>query len=165
MKKRMYFFDMDGTLNEYGYVKNIEDLYKEGYFLTRPPHEKIVADVNRMIDEGYNVYLLSCRLTESQYAEKEKYAWAKKYLPRLHPAKIILLPNGENKAEYLKMARGIIVDKDCILIDDYTKNLSEWDAAGGTGVKYLNGTNGNGGVWKGIRVDYQKGETVEEVLR
>ena len=35
------------------------------------------------------------------------------------------------------------------MFDDYSQNLHEWQAAGGTGIKCYNGINGNNGTWKG----------------
>ena len=41
--------------------------------------------------------------------------------------------------------------KEDVLVDDHTPNLIEGEAAGGTGVKWLNGINGNGGRFEGFR--------------
>ena len=39
-----------------------------------------------------------------------------------------------------------------ILIDDHTPNLHRWEAAGGTGIKWLNQVNGNNGRFEGARL-------------
>ena len=48
------------------------------------------------------------------------------------------VPNGVSKFDYL--------------IDDYTKNLFDWNDAGGVAIKFLNGINNNSKQWQGLNV-------------
>ena len=44
------------------------------------------------------------------------------------------------------------INKNWILIDDFSKNLHRWEAAGGTGIKILNGINATKGTWTGYSI-------------
>lgn len=144
------FVDMDGTLAKWNNVE-FEQLFEEGYFRNLEPNVDIVNEVRELIRQGENVYVLSCYLTESNYAKEEKQQWLKQYLPQLHNEKQIFVPFGTNKAEYLKEHYSPITNED-YLVDDYTQNLLEWKQYGGIGVKYLNGINHTRGTWQGLRV-------------
>lgn len=77
------FVDMDGTLAKWNEVQYEEQLLEEGYYRNLKPNQKVVDEVNSIIDKGYDVYVLSCVLPESQYAQNEKIEWLKEYLPQL----------------------------------------------------------------------------------
>lgn len=145
------FVDMDGTLAKWNEVQYEEQLLEEGYYRNLKPNRKVVDEVNSIIDKGYDVYVLSCVLPESQYAQNEKIEWLKEYLPQLKAENQIFVPYGRNKAEYLKENYSPITNKD-YLLDDYTKNLIEWKEYGGIGVKYFNGINHTHATWKGLIV-------------
>ena len=135
------FVDMDGTLAKWNNVE-FEQLFEKGYYRNLEPNEYLLNNVNNLIRQGEDIYILSAYLTESDYAKTEKQEWVKQYLPELPEEKQIFVPYGTNKAEYLKEHYSPITNED-YLIDDYTKNLLEWKEYGGTGVKYLNGINSN----------------------
>lgn len=145
-----YFIDMDGTLAKWNNVE-FEQLFEQNYYRNLKPNKDILNDVNRLIEQGEDIYILSCVLPESQYALEEKKAWLKEYVPNLSEDKYIFVPYGKNKADYLKEHYSPITNKD-YLIDDYTKNLVEWKEYGGIGVKYLNGINHTRGTWDGLMV-------------
>ena len=45
------------------------------------------------------------------------------------------------------------IDKNSYLLDDYTKNLIEWESAGGVGIKRLTKVADNStGKWKGLAI-------------
>lgn len=145
-----FFIDMDGTLAKWHNVE-FEQLFEQNYYRNLEPNKDILIDVNRLIEQGEDVYILSCVIPYSQYALKEKKEWLKQYVPSLSEEKYIFVPYGENKADYLKEHYSPITNKD-YLIDDYTKNLVEWKEYGGIGVKYLNGINHTKGTWNGLMV-------------
>ncbi len=145
------FVDMDGTLAKWNSVE-YEQLFEQGYYRNLVPNQDILNDVNKLISEGEDVYILSCVLPESKYALEEKKVWLKQYVPQLKEEKYIFVPYGQNKADYLKEHYSPITNRD-YLIDDYTKNLIEWKEYGGIGVKYLNGINHTRGTWKGLMVN------------
>lgn len=149
------FVDMDGTLAKWNNVE-YEQLFEQGYYRNLEPNNDILSDVNRLIHEGKDVYILSCVLPESQYALEEKKEWLKEYVPDLPEDKYIFVPYGQNKADYLKKHYSPITNSD-YLVDDYTKNLQEWKDYGGVGIKYLNGINHTRGTWKGLMVHEENG--------
>lgn len=149
------FVDMDGTLAKWNNVE-FEQLFEQGYYRNLEPNNDILSDVNRLIHEGKDVYILSCVLPESKYALEEKKEWLKEYVPDLPEDKYIFVPYGQNKADYLKKHYSPITNSD-YLVDDYTKNLQEWKDYGGVGIKYLNGINHTRGTWKGLMVHEENG--------
>lgn len=150
-KKYRFFIDMDGTLAKWNNVE-YEQLFEQGYYLNLAPALQFIGDVRNLIKSGEDVYVLSCYLTGSAYALEEKKEWLKRYLPELSEDKQIFVPDGENKAEYLREHYSPITNRD-YLVDDYTKNLIEWKKTGGIGIKCLNGINNTRGTWKGLSVD------------
>lgn len=149
-----FFVDMDGTLAKWNNVE-FEQLFEQGYYRNLEPNEDILIDLNWLIEQGEDVYILSCVLPESKYALDEKKEWLKQYVPALSEEKYIFVPYGENKADYLKEHYSPITNKD-YLIDDYTKNLIEWKEYGGMGVKYINGINHTRGTWDGLMINGDK---------
>lgn len=145
------FVDMDGTLAKWNNVE-FEQLFEKGYYRNLEPDMEILNEVNNLIRQGEDVYILSAYLTESDYAKNEKQEWVKQYLPELPEEKQIFVPYGTNKAKYLKEHYSPITNTD-YLIDDYTKNLQEWKEYGGIGVKYLNGINHTRATWKGLMIN------------
>lgn len=141
------YVDMDGTLAEWKAAKKVEDLLKEGYFLNLAPNQNVVDAIRRLISMGADVKILSHFLSESRYAAAEKRAWVQKHLPEIPAANIWLaachLPKTQCILVHGKTMNG------AVLLDDYTKNLTEWAAAGGTATKLLNGVNGTHGTWTG----------------
>lgn len=152
------FIDMDGTLAKWNNVE-YEQLFEKGYYRNLEPNQDILQEVNTLIKQGENVYILSCVLPDSKYALDEKKEWLREYLPELSEDKYIFVPNGQNKAEYLKQHYSPITKYD-YLVDDYTKNLQEWQQFGGTGVKYLNGINHTKGTWHGFVIYAEKSNTI-----
>ena len=60
-------------------------------------------------------------------AEDDKRNWVKRYLPESLKVNIV------QREEKKNFAKG----KGCILIDDYAKNIKEWEEAGGTGIHHV----------------------------
>ena len=146
------FVDMDGTLAKWNNVE-FEQLYEEGYYRNLEPNQDILNEVNELIKQGEDVYILSCYLKDSKYALQEKKKWCQEYLPNLSEDKYVFVPFGESKAKVFdKRGLSPITNHD-YLIDDYTKNLLEWKEMGGIGVKYLNGINHTKGTWNGMMIN------------
>ena len=79
--------------------------------------------------------------------------WIKKYLFNIPIANIIICRIGENKADIIKSKLNIMIDETTVLIDDYTKNLTEWESAGGVGIKRSTKVADNStGKWKGLAI-------------
>ena len=151
MKRRM-FIDMDGTLAVFTPVDTMETLYEKGYFAKLEPHQLVIDGLRLYMSQepDTELYILSSTLEDSLYAEDEKNEWLDEHFPEMDAQHRIFPPCGKEKADYVP---GGIGENDYIL-DDYTLNLNQWEAAGGKGIKLRNAINGQKGTWKGRYVTY-----------
>lgn len=182
-KKRL-FVDMDGTLAEWRNIRiEIEDsedslkdsikekldrlddiLYTPGYFRTLKPYKNVVAAIRMMINEyGFNnsskgeIYILSCYKKDVGDVSplKEKNAWLDDNLPEIDSNHRIFVPDGENKTKYIPNG----MQENDFLLDDYTKNLVDWEHASikeNRAIKLQNNVNGSKGKWSGNAISYEK---------
>lgn len=141
----MIFIDMDGTLAKMFQKENyLEAMYEKGFFLNLKPYAW-VKQLNKFCKDREDVYILSACI-DNEYCEKEKMAWLKTYLPNIPLDHYIFTKVGENKAE--KVDELFEREKGYrILVDDYGKNLYDWQMQGFhfVGVKFLNGINNKKG--------------------
>lgn len=153
ISEQRLFVDMDGTLAVFTPVDELETLYQKGYFLNLKPQDKVVEAVRYIIKNHpeIGVYSLSAYLADSQYALSEKNEWLDNNLPEIDEAHRIFCPCGSDKKEYVP---GGVREGDHLL-DDYTKNLNEWEPAG-KGIKLLNPINHTRGSWQGDRIRYDR---------
>lgn len=79
----------------------------------------------------YDPIILSTPSRRMSTCKQEKIEWVKKHLGRVKD--IVLVPR-EEKQEYARTKDG----KANLLIDDYSKNIQEWEANGGIGVRHIN---------------------------
>lgn len=146
------YVDMDGVQAVYGAGDTVEKMSAVGYFRNRPV-QKNVIDFIKMIsaDERFNVAILSA-VFDDDHSKEEKKQWLIEN--GLGGVDAIFTPCGACKADYVKTS-GLN-----ILIDDYSKNLLEWENQGKNflGIKFDNGINGNFGKWKehnGLCLNYK----------
>lgn len=140
------YVDMDGTVAEW---KNsaFEELLEPGYFLNLAPYHNVVDAVKLLAnDKRIKVFILSAVLQENKSALSEKTHWLDRWLPEVSHENRIFCPCGISKAEAIKVA-----SSNKVLLDDYSRNLHDWSAHGGTGIKLLNGINGTQGTWRGAK--------------
>lgn len=142
-KKGRVFFDLDGTGAAFNICAKMEDLYKKSYFFNLAPLSSVTTIRTMAKSRPEKVYILSSFLEDSMYAYAEKIAWVRKHIPELPESHIILVPSGMSKRDYVKFYFGEVSESD-ILVDDYTKNLRDWEEEG-TSVKFYNGINGKKG--------------------
>lgn len=73
---------------------------------------------------------------------------------------MIFVPAGRDKSEFIGG-----ISADCYLIDDYNINLTDWQNAGGTAVKFVNDVNDRGlgayggekgQLWSGLRISHEQ---------
>jgi hypothetical protein len=142
MDKTRLFIDMDGTIAVWG-NSPWEDVCSKGYFKNRPPMTNMIEAVKSIIHNHpqVEVFILSAVITDDHSAG-EKHEWLDKYLPEIDRKHRIFSVYGEDKGKYIHQ-------KGDILVDDYSKNLIEWEAKGGKGIKVLNGLNWSKKSWKG----------------
>ena len=147
MEKKRLFVDMDGTLTEF-HPATEKVLNTEGYFAGLKPHSNVVSAVNMLVKNSktLEVYILSAVL-DNPYAAKEKRIWLKEHLPGIPENRILFVPCGANKGNYVPEG----IREHDFLLDDFSKNLHAWE---GSGIKLRNAINGTKGTWKGDSVRY-----------
>lgn len=162
MSKRL-FLDMDGTLARFHDVDKtfIEAMWQQGFYVGLEPFENMVEAVRIFMKDHpeVEVYVLSAVLdTEPPFVVHEKNAWLDRYLPEIPMERRIFTRAGHNKTEYI----GVVGAGD-YLLDDYNKNLREFEAAGAHAIKFRNDVNHQGKgayggecgpLWEGAMVSY-----------
>lgn len=151
--KQRLFVDMDGTLAVFKPVDEMETLYEKGYFKMLAPQRNVVEAIKKIIIEHpeIEVNVLSAYLTDSAYALKEKNEWLDRYLPEIDQDHRIFVACGTDKKEGIRDG----IRKTDFLLDDYTKNLSEWQPPA-RGIKLLNGINHTRGSWAFDRLSHER---------
>lgn len=173
------FVDMDGTLAEWRNivlkVENYEQkdtvlkklnalLLSPGYFISLEPHRNVVNAIRQLIQEGYEVFILTCVIEKNSEPnpKTEKIDWLSKYVPEINKNHIIFVPDGENKTKYIPGG----VQKGDITLDDYSPKLRDFEKAGGVGIKLLNEVNESTGSWRGNTISMsESSEKIAEDLK
>lgn len=141
--KKFLFVDMDGTLAAWK-PATPEELTRPHYFARLPVNGNVVQALQFIRDEhndqDVEIYILSAVLQETK-AETDKKTWLSVHCPYINSDHQVFVPYGKNKAEYVKQLLKVDM-KECYLLDDYSKNIKEWAAAGGVPIKMFNGING-----------------------
>ena len=153
VQRQRLFVDMDGTLAVFHPTDTLKPLYEKGYFSNLEPHTNVVAAIKEIIHHHpeIDIFTLSSVLTDSPYALEEKNAWLDKYLPEIDVKHRVFVPCGSDKKLGIE---GGVREND-FLLDDYTKNLIDWETAG-RGIKLLNALNHSRGTWKKDRLRYDR---------
>lgn len=146
MKK--IFLDLDGTLAKFNVRNALKRFDNEVGFFAKLGAYKNIEKINEMAKNG-NVYIISA--SPNLQADNDKMTWIKKYLYNVPTENIVLCRLGENKAKIIEEKYNCKIDKNCYLLDDYTKNLTEWETVGGVGIKRLTTVSDNSRkLWKGL---------------
>lgn len=147
MKK--IFLDLDGTLAKFNVKNALQRFDNEIGFFAKLKAYKGIETINEMAKQG-NLYIISA--SPNIQADEDKMTWISKYLPNIPKNHIILCRCGECKALVLRRI-GLIIDQNCYLLDDYTKNLTEWESVGGIGIKRITHCADNSTKkWKGLEL-------------
>lgn len=151
-KKAVICCDMDGVLAEWEKGCTYEKTWEPHYFLYRDLEVVVKDALLLLLAAGFNCLAASAAYEEGT-AREDKDNWLNNNglseLPR------IFMPCGKNKADFIDVND----DTTYILLDDYNFNLINWEATHrGTAkfiaVKFLNGINGDSGLWKGRTVHH-----------
>ena len=149
MEKKI-FLDLDGTLAKFNVRNALKRFDNEKGFFAKLGAYKNIEHINEMAKNG-NIYIISA--SPNEQADYDKIQWIMKYLPNLPATNILLCRLGVNKAQHIEEKYNCKIDKTCILLDDYTKNLIEWENAGGIGIKRLTTVSDNSRkLWKGLEL-------------
>lgn len=144
------FVDLDGTLARFNVKNALERFDKEKGFFAKLLAYKGIEVINELATKG-NIYIISA--SPNEQADNDKMIWLRKYLPNIKQENITICRIGENKAKIIENKYSMTIDKNCLLLDDYTKNLIEWENFGGKGVKRLTSVSDNSrGLWTGATV-------------
>lgn len=144
------FLDMDGTLANFNVKNALQRFETEKGFFANLKAYKGIEEIDKLILQN-NFYIISA--SPNSDADKDKMIWLEKYLPNLKKEHILFCRLGENKADFIENKLKIKIDNNCILLDDYTKNLTEWEKVGGKGIKRLTSiANNKSGKWKGLAI-------------
>ena len=155
------FVDMDGTLARF-HDENLylERMFEKGFFRDLKPFENAVSAIKELVkDNTSEIFILSATVNSCSLEEKQE--WLDRYLPEIDKEHRIFTSLNVPKSEAIGHR---LTDKD-ILIDDYNKNLLEWQKAGGTSVKAKNNINHkglHGELWKGDLIDIT--DTAESIV-
>ena len=155
------FVDMDGTLARF-HDENLylERMFEKGFFRVLKPFENAVSAIKELVkDNTSEIFILSATVNSCSLEEKQE--WLDRYLPEIDKEHRIFTSLNVPKSEAIGHR---LTDKD-ILIDDYNKNLLEWQKAGGTSVKAKNNINHkglHGELWKGDLIDIT--DTAESIV-
>lgn len=121
------YCDMDGVLADFSAEENaVERFATEKGFFKKLHVMNEWGFTQLLADENINVFILSA--SPNKQADKDKRAWLKYYYPKLKRSQIIFCRNGQNKADFMKTKKGV-------LLDDYGKNCEQWRARGNTAIK------------------------------
>lgn len=148
MKK--IFLDLDGTLARFNVPNALRRFeHEKDFFFNLLPY-KGIEKINQMATKG-NVYIITASPNLS--TDLDKLKWVQKYLPDLPHNNIVICRIGENKAFAIKRKLNIQIDNTCYLLDDYTKNLKEWEEVGGIGIKRITAVSDNSTKkWQGLEL-------------
>ena len=159
-KERKIFLDLDGTCAKFNVKNALKRFDNEVGFFANLGAYVGIDFINELAKRG-NVYIISA--SPNQQADSDKMIWIDKYLNNIPVENITLCRVGENKAEIIQNKYNMEINEDCFLLDDYTKNLTEWENYGGTGIKRLTSCADNSrGLWKGLMLKNLK--ELEEIV-
>lgn len=142
------FLDLDGTLAKFNVRNALERFDKEKGFFARLKAYKNIEIVNELAKNN-NLFVISA--SPNEQADRDKLEWLNKYLPNIQLDNVTICRLGQNKAQIIQDKYNIAIDNNCYLLDDYTKNLVEWESFGGKGIKRLTFVADNSRkLWKGL---------------
>ena len=144
------FLDLDGTLAKFNVRNALDRFDKEEGFFARLGAYKGIEIVNELAKTN-QLFIISA--SPNEQADNDKIKWISKFLPNVSTENITLCRLGENKAEIIQNKYNLVINSECYLLDDYTKNLIEWESFGGKGIKRLTTISDNSRkLWKGFEL-------------
>lgn len=152
MKK--IFLDLDGTLAKFNVPNALERFDKEEGFFKNLGAYKGIEVVNELARDNA-LFIISA--SPNEQADKDKMIWIEKFLPNINVNNITICRIGENKAQIIQNKYNITINEQCYLLDDYTKNLNEWENFGGKGIKRITKVADNSTKkWQGLELKQLK---------
>lgn len=146
MMNKTVYIDYDGVIAYFLKDKSLEEVAAPGYTLSVPVVESFCTALKMLMeDEALSMYdfrLLSAILNDR--AGQDKAQMLTKHFGADFAKKSVFVKYGDSKAPYAEGGN--------VLLDDFSKNLHEWESNGGIGIKVYNGINCNNGTWRGYSV-------------
>lgn len=161
----MLFMDMDGVVARYdrwaydpaknpGYGKAAYEIESLHYFRTCAPDRHALKLLKRAIDAGVDTRLLTSIRSDLPWVRFDKVQWLAEHAPWFDPARLVIASGDKAQAVIaMRIASGL--GPNTVLLDDFNRNLEDWDRAGGLAIKYLNGVNSPGS-WYGRHYDARR---------
>lgn len=153
--KTILFIDMDGVLANFDKaideMGTLEAMFKPGFFRGLEPMEEGLNETIKEIQEsGITVKILSkacVKKTDKRFLGQmvDKAEWIAEHIPCIDRLNIIIQATDESKGDIIEYYK----HHECILLDDYSKNLADWAFAGGKGIKKAKRIK-NGRPWKQV---------------
>jgi hypothetical protein len=151
---KTFWIDMDGVLAQYHRkdYKCADPLFLhlgEHYFKYLEPIPKMVEAITKLDAECKKtgkakvviltgIYYVTDALLEEHI--QDKIYWVQKHLPTIDIATQFMPAEGKKTTIAMLFKKSRLTEDD-ILVDDFNKNLVEWEDHDGLAVKFLNGTN------------------------
>lgn len=158
MTIKNFFLDMDGMMamfpDKHGEAGTKKYRTEEGFFRNLQAYKGIELLNEAIGTTKHNVYILTTSPNEA--ADNDKIAWLAKNLPNLKIEQFIPARGYQTKSGVASKFLQKRLDKNDILIDDYSKNLEPWDRVGGRAIKRQNGKNIHS-TWQAEKVCRLKG--------
>ncbi len=116
-------------------LESLEELFQPGYFANLAPEWSMIEAARLLAgQEGCQVYILAPAFP-GPYAMEEQQAWLDRYLPEIPQENRLFVPLGQSKAQAL----GRPLTQEDVLVDGFSRNLPDWEKAGGVGIQSLKG--------------------------
>lgn len=135
---RSWWWD-DAPKGNREYFENL--MHSEDFFYKIRPNEEGIFYMNKLMEEGYEVYLITYPVWHTLCAV-EKVRWMDKHVPRFNKDNLIM-----TKQKHL------FAGKNRILLDDNMEFLTKWRMAGGISIAYSHPFNEE---WVGHKVSRHK---------
>lgn len=146
------FLDLDGTLARFNVRNALERFDKEVGFFANLLAYKGIEVINELALTN-QLFVISA--SPNDQADNDKMIWLEKYLPNIKQENITLCRLGQNKAQIIQSKYNIVINEECYLLDDYTKNLNEWESFGGKGIKRITSVSDNSTKkWQGLELKH-----------
>lgn len=144
------YFDMDGVLALYDRSayegENPRFLRPGEHYFRNLEEDSIAAEVFRWLNEhaeelSISIYILTSLPGGDIFNEHfhDKILWLFEKFPGIRIEQILV--SVTNKNDTVKYIKNRALQKRDILIDDFNRNLSQWQKNGGTAIKFCNGIN------------------------